>query len=405
MNWTSFHPLLPLSLLAVPSCFGGPTYAVTDLGSLGGSGAAAFGLNDLGQVVGATDTPEGMVLGFFWGGAKLERLSPLDGGDYARAVSVNNQGQVVGTSTDSKGRERAVLWERDGNGVWQVKDLGTLPGGESANANRINESGQVAGRSASSFGPYHAFIYAAGQMTDLGKLNYPDNLGYSEALGLNDAGHASGYAYAPLWGPDHAFYFDGKSTRDITPPGQFSFARGYGINNLDVIGGTTILPGGQSNGFEAALWTADSGWTEIGVIPGLTESEGYDLNENSELVGRSFDLSVADFRGFVYTGGEVLDLNEVGIGAPAKIVEAWAINASGQVVAVAATESHSYALLLTPRTDCYPDFTGDGQLDLFDFLAYLNAFNGGDTGADCTGDGQLDLFDFLCFVNAFNEGC
>ncbi len=54
---------------------------------------------------------------------------------------------------------------------------------------------------------------------------------------------------------------------------------------------------------------------------------------------------------------------------------------------------------------CYPDFTGDGVLDLFDFLAYVNAFNAGDAAADCDHNGALDLFDFLCFVNAFNAGC
>jgi hypothetical protein len=54
---------------------------------------------------------------------------------------------------------------------------------------------------------------------------------------------------------------------------------------------------------------------------------------------------------------------------------------------------------------CYPDFTGDGALDLFDFLAFVNAFNTDDPVADCDGDGDLDLFDFLCFVNAFNSGC
>jgi hypothetical protein len=54
---------------------------------------------------------------------------------------------------------------------------------------------------------------------------------------------------------------------------------------------------------------------------------------------------------------------------------------------------------------CYPDFTRDGTLDLFDFLGYVNAFNAGDDLADCDGNGSLDLFDFLCFVNAFNEGC
>jgi hypothetical protein len=55
--------------------------------------------------------------------------------------------------------------------------------------------------------------------------------------------------------------------------------------------------------------------------------------------------------------------------------------------------------------ECYPDFDGNGDLDLFDFLAYVNTFNAGDNGADCDNNGALDLFDFLCFVNAFNAGC
>jgi hypothetical protein len=55
--------------------------------------------------------------------------------------------------------------------------------------------------------------------------------------------------------------------------------------------------------------------------------------------------------------------------------------------------------------DCYADFDGNGALDLFDFLAYVNSFNAGEDAANCDGEGGLDLFDFLCYVNAFNEGC
>jgi hypothetical protein len=54
---------------------------------------------------------------------------------------------------------------------------------------------------------------------------------------------------------------------------------------------------------------------------------------------------------------------------------------------------------------CYADFTGDGTLDLFDFLGFVNAFNAQDQSADCIDDNTFDLFDFLCFVNAFNGGC
>ena len=64
-------------------------------------------------------------------------------------------------------------------------------------------------------------------------------------------------------------------------------------------------------------------------------------------------------------------------------------------------------LVLVPegQHECYADFDGNGTLDLFDFLAYVNTFNGGGDDADCDGNQSLDLFDFLCFVNAFNAGC
>jgi hypothetical protein len=54
---------------------------------------------------------------------------------------------------------------------------------------------------------------------------------------------------------------------------------------------------------------------------------------------------------------------------------------------------------------CPSDLNGDGVLDLFDFLAFVNLFGAGDPAADCDGSGGLDLFDFLCFANAFNAGC
>jgi CubicO group peptidase (beta-lactamase class C family) len=53
---------------------------------------------------------------------------------------------------------------------------------------------------------------------------------------------------------------------------------------------------------------------------------------------------------------------------------------------------------------CPGDFDGSGAADLFDFLAFVNAFNAGDDRAEFSGDGVLDLFDFLAFINAFN-GC
>ena len=54
---------------------------------------------------------------------------------------------------------------------------------------------------------------------------------------------------------------------------------------------------------------------------------------------------------------------------------------------------------------CRADIDGDGQLTIFDFLAFQNLFAAGDLRADFDGDGQLTIFDFLQFQNEFAEGC
>jgi WD40 repeat protein len=63
------------------------------------------------------------------------------------------------------------------------------------------------------------------------------------------------------------------------------------------------------------------------------------------------------------------------------------------------------AVIENPLGPCYADFTGEGVLDLFDFLEFMNAFNAQEDRADCTEDGAFDFFDFLCFTNAFKAGC
>ncbi|MEQ8844180.1 MAG: S8 family serine peptidase, partial [Phycisphaerales bacterium] len=52
---------------------------------------------------------------------------------------------------------------------------------------------------------------------------------------------------------------------------------------------------------------------------------------------------------------------------------------------------------LSRAVDCPADFDGDGELTLFDFLAFQNAFDSGDLAADFDGNGTLNIFDFLEF--------
>ena len=81
----------------------------------------------------------------------------------------------------------------------------------------------------------------------------------------------------------------------------------------------------------------------------------------------------------------------------------WDINiTTGLTTLRAVTAAVPQGLGLAP---CVADFDGNGTLDIFDFLAFQNAFDAGDLAADLDGDGILTLFDFLAFQNEFDAGC
>jgi len=54
---------------------------------------------------------------------------------------------------------------------------------------------------------------------------------------------------------------------------------------------------------------------------------------------------------------------------------------------------------------CVADANGDGELNIFDFVAFQTLFAGGDNAADCNQDAQLNVLDFVCFQQAFAAGC
>lgn len=389
----------------------GQAYNAMPLGSLGGTqGSSAIGINDTGDVVGWSDTNAGEYHAYYWHAGVMIDIGTLQGGTESRALSISNNGVIVGTSKDSTGNDRAVKWVKNALGQWEITDLGTLSGGAFAVANRISDNGKIVGVSGRGSGPAHAFLYVNGAMQDLGILNYPANLGHSEALGVNDGGLAVGYAYAPLWGPDHGFLYDGQTTLDITPAGQFSFARGVSINNHNLVAGILIQPGGGSSGFEAATYTQSGGWVELGVLHDMTESEASDVNENGEVVGRSYDLATQAYRGFIYLNGGMLDVNNVAV-VPVLLTEALDINNIGAFTANADTPGGVVAYVLTPDRGCYANCdrsTNPPVLNVNDFLCFGNLFAAGDPAANCDGstaEPVLNVSDFVCFLNAFAAGC
>jgi probable HAF family extracellular repeat protein len=83
---------------------------MVDLGTLGGSSSNATGINDIGQIVGRSETASGDVHAFRWENGAMLDLGTL-GGSSSFATGINELGQIVGESEKAPGEDRAFRWE------------------------------------------------------------------------------------------------------------------------------------------------------------------------------------------------------------------------------------------------------------------------------------------------------
>lgn len=137
-----------------------------DLGTLGGNNSWARGINNVGQIVGESDTVDRQTHAFVWENGVMTDLGTL-GGANSSAASISDSGVVVGWAETSSGERRACCWI-DG----QIHDLNgrLLPNAKPTvtleEARDVNETGLIVGWGTASGGAETAKAFMLRVATD-----------------------------------------------------------------------------------------------------------------------------------------------------------------------------------------------------------------------------------------------
>lgn len=146
----------------------------------------AWAINDLNQMVGASDAADHSVHAVMWHEGQIFDLYGGIGQDSV-AMDINNAGQIVVNTSLADNSRRA--------GLWHGGSLRYLDAAGSAEGLAINAVGAVVGWAAAAAGEHHAFLWEAGLGLDLNTLvsGGMGEFAYLEAAyGINDLGQIVG---------------------------------------------------------------------------------------------------------------------------------------------------------------------------------------------------------------------
>jgi probable HAF family extracellular repeat protein len=358
-TWTSLG--LTALLGFAGTCAGAPLYTLTHLGNLPGVKAGeyvfAYGINDLGQVVGSVEAPDQRP--FIWSpttpngstGSMVDFPDLPDGHTAYKAVAINSSGQVTGQSESDLAHgavTRAFLWtptapNGSSGAIVNLTGQSSLMGAPVG----INNRGQVLASSA--FGsPDTASILwspaapngSTGSAVNIGELT--GGATYAFPGGINSSGQVVGVSTSAsgdepfLWTPSTPNGASGSMVSVGHLPGQVG-GGGVAINAAGQVVGNARA---SASGFHAMLWTPDSpngatgAMTDLGDFSGgIDFSHAYSVNASGHVVGYGHPANNVP-RAFLWTPTDLLqDLNTLvdGSGAGWELQFAWGINDFGQI--------------------------------------------------------------------------
>ena len=323
-----------------------PAYTVTDLGTFGGARTAAFSINKSGQVAGFSQTVDGRSQAFVYIDGTLFNLGTAGGAD-SYAYRISDSGFVIGRSQNADGQNRAFVTILNGS-MFDISSLDRRLGGSFSVATGVNGTGQVVGYFHTANGHMAArnrvFLYSDHRITDLGTFGGEDGI----ISAINDSGQMVG-SYGREAKADYAdrvafLYSGGKVISLGTLGGKVTAA--MDINNSGQVVGYAQTRDGENHAFIYAAGVM----SDLGMLPGGTQSFAYAINDSGQVVGAS-DSVVSTLHAFVYSAGVMKDLNSL---IPANsgwvLTEARGINNSGQIVGNGIRDGHQRAFLLNPIT-------------------------------------------------------
>jgi len=345
-------------LLASAALAAAQTYTITDLGVLNGDNeSAGFWINNLGDVVGCSDTQTsygypctGLVAGqhaFYWSqSGGMKDLGTLSGATVSGAIGINDAGTVVGYS-NVKGKAATDFVAAQWSSTGAISNLGTLSGGSSSSAFEINSSGEVTGDSFLSSGLVNATSWTNKKIKNLGALS---GAIFTAGLDINDSGEIVGesvFSYGPPFA-SHGFLWNGSTMADLGTLSGGVTSIANAINTSGVIVGQS--DGSNTSGhWHAVKWDKSGSIKDLGVLKGGTYSIAFAINDSNVVVGYA-NTSNNAAHAIVWTSTHGMrDLNSL---IPANsgwtLINANAINKVGQITGYGSIGGYNHAFVLTP---------------------------------------------------------